>query len=433
VLSALLHDHVSPATTVALGPTRQVDIRSTLSPFQALTQCTIAYPAVVVQALYQLFTEYNDAFTALVEANREWDTDYRYCEPWNFAVQIDVVGLPQAFLEQVTHLPVDEVREILRYMIFEIECSIAMYQLLEQLFPQEDQGSFFSAGWRATLDDIRSRTGRPIALLAVTPEKHTAILESEFGITDGRSPTRDEVFDLTGFDAYFGPDDFRRHVEDNGGDSEYLLFVRASDPVAKLRKPSLKVEHPLLSDTGMRRLIRANAITVNVDDPDGDPARVINDTKGYMPDLGMAFLINSVDDLRSPELAAYLAQRGIDPDDVLAGRTILRCKPAAQSFGCYGHHRGSLSNKGFRADLARDIRLRGPYMVQPELPTPRVIDTTSGVEYDHIDRVFISMVGGQPVMLGGFRNLMPADTTEAAAGRIHGNGAAVWAQVLPAA
>lgn len=415
----------------------RTDIRSSLTPSFAFPDLRILYPEVVVAGLTALYEEYNRAFGPLVEANREWQTDYRYSlqngVPVNWAVQIDMVGLDDEFLQKVTDMSVEEVREIFRRQIFEIENSLALYHLLDRICDRGGERSFYSRGIRTLLDSLRERFGKPIALLAVTHEKYIAMLATEFGRVKGEPLPDTEVFELSGFDKFFGPEEFREHVMANGGDCQYLLYVRASDPVEKLKRPDTPVEHPLLGDTEMRRIIKQFAITFNVDDPTwlvGDPRR-INDTKWYMPRLGMAFPVMEETDLYSTGFRAYLEYFGVNPVDVETGRQTLRFKPAQGTYGCYGHLRGPVTSSKLQRELRVELRRRGPYLVQPEHCAPTALNVVDGVEYAYIDRVFFGMLRF-PKFLGGFREFLPADSQEAKMGRLHGNRHTVFAEIAPA-
>ena len=427
---SFLDRHASEAAFASLGGVVvRTDIRSLLGPFQTLPGYVTKYPEVVVEAMGNLYSEYNRAFTPLVAANREWETDYQYClgdAPINWCVQIDMVGLPETFLEEVGGMPEGIVREILRKGVFEIENSIAMYQLLENLFPWDERDSFFKTCFRALLDGLRRQFGRPIALLAVTEPKYRIMLESEFGRRVGACLTDAEVKELSGFDRFFDPYEFSHYLTSNGGKCKYLLYVRASDPVIKLQYPSFLVTHPLLSDDVMRRLIKENALTFNVDNPDwpvGDSRR-INDTKEYMSPMGMAFPIKDMAELYSPEFETFLRAQGCAKPKA----AMLRCKPAKGTYGCYGHV-ARVMRDGSKA-LARGISQWGNYVVQPEMTTPVITNTDDGVVYTFIDRVFFGMVDGRPKFLGGVRNLMPTDTEEVRKGRIHGNSSAVYAEIV---
>lgn len=440
--------------------TTRIDIPSSLAPFRALDKYKTLYPRIVIEALADLYVEYNRAFEPLIQANQEWGTDYQYCRlsdgsPVNCLVQIDMVGLPQAFLDAAVAMSRSDLREILRGKIFEIENSLAMYQLLERIFSSNARDSFFKPRFRAALNDLRRRFGIPVALLAVTDQKHAAMMESEFGRQEGESLSDTEVRDLSGFDRFFGPQEFRDYLVANGGRCGYLLYARTSDPVAKLKKPNVSVDHPLLGDPEMRRLIKAHAVTFNVDDPQwssGDPRR-INDTKGYMPTMGMGFPIAAEIDFLSsafvehlsrknglkngfsgerlnPEFVQYLRAQRLDPDAVATGQVVLRGKPLKGAYGCYGHVSGNLMEGDFRSDLRRNLRARGGYILQPELAMPRITNSQDGGRYAYIDRNFFGMVDGRPVFLGGFRSLMPLDTTEAQKGRVHGNEDTVWAEIV---
>lgn len=415
----------------------RTDIRSSLTPSFALPDLRILYPESVVKGLMTLYEKYNRAFSPLVEANREWGKDYRYCL-WegiyiNWAVQIDMVGLDEQFLRRATDMSAEECSEIFRRQIFEIENSLALYHLLDRICDRDGARSFYSRRIRALLDSLRERFGKPIALLAVTHEKHEAMRATEFGKIDGESLSDAEVLELSGFDKFFGPEEFREHVTANGADCRYLLYVRASDPVEKLKRPDTPVEHPLLGNSEMRRIIKQFAITFNVDDPAwlvGDSRR-INDTKWYMPRLGMAFPIMEEADLCSEGFAMYLHSAGIDPESVMKGQRVLRAKPAQGTYGCYGHERGSMTKKDFLRGVRHGIRQRGPYLVQPEHYAPAVLNTVEEREYVYIDRVFFGMLNS-PQFLGGFREFLPADSQEAKRGRLHGNRETVFAEIAPA-
>lgn len=432
------------------------DINSSLSPFFVIPDYKVQYPETVVRALAELCVEYNRAFAPLVEANREWDTDYQYClwgpggTPVNFAVQIDMVGLLPDFLETVNEMPKEYLREILRRKIFEIENSIAMYQFLERLF-SNGQDSFFKKGWRTSLDELRRRFRSPLALLAITDQKYQAMLGSEFGKIDGKFLSNAEVLDLSGFNRFFGPREFLEHLTANDGKCEYLLFVRSSDPILKLKRPEIEVEHPLLNNPKIRRVIKECALTFNIDNPEwsvGDRRR-INDTKWYMPSMGMAFPFRSETELFSPDFMAhltkgipymefaesrlspdfvsYLESFGTAPTEVESGRQPLRFKPAQGTYGCYGHIRGVLSDRKVRAKLRRELKSRGPYVAQPELSLPIY---NNGQGYTCLDRVFFAYINDRPTFIGGFRSLILTNSWETQQGRNHGNKDTIWAEIL---
>lgn len=408
-----------------LGPiVTRTDIKSSLGPFQTLPEYQVRYPAVVIAALGALYEEYNRAFGPLIEANREWPEDYRFCftgkTSSNFAVQIDMVGLSQEFLDAAPTMNSERLREVLRNQIFEIENSLAMYTLLEGGFSRSEWAgvSFFRSRWRKTLAKLRKRFNKPIALLAVTHDKYHAMRATEFGKTGeiGEEPLTDaEVQELSGFDCLMGPTTFREHLTANGGKCGYLLYVRTSDPVAKLKDPRIRVEQPLLSDSAVRRIIKAHSLTMNIDDPTWSywEMRRISDTKAYLPMLGMA-------------------TRVFSEYDMVQDTRQFRAKPMHGHYGCYGHVVGTLGERDFRQDLRRNIRLRGPYVIQSEMKIPCITNSTDGTSFAFIDRVFMAITGGQPEFLGGFRNMMPPDSSEAHKLRIHGNSSAVWAEIVPA-
>lgn len=449
---------VSGAPRRNLGPVSLKTIKSSVGPFHVLGDYTIRYPQVVIEALGQLYREYNATFAPLVHANREWEGDYQFCfsregSPINYGVQIDMMGLDEEFLQWAVGTPTGEVREKLRGMIFEIENSLAMYQLLMEVCAREGRESFFKPRYLAALDVLRQQLSRPIALLAVTQPKYDAMLASEFGGVPNETISDEQVKRLSGFDRFFGPDEFLAYLAATSGKCEYALYARTSDPVTKLKKPTTEVEHPLLGNDEIRRVIKANALTFNIDAPGMHYDRCINDTKGYMAEMGMAFEIGQVADLftqaavahmaggkaldqfvgqaLSDNFVAYLRARNVDPAAVAAGEVHLRAKPAKLTYGCYGHVRGPLSsNAHFRQELKSNLKHRGRYVVQPEMVMPRAVNSVDGTEFAYIDRNFFAIVNGEPTFLGGFRSMLPMETTEVKQGRIHGNGATHWAEVV---
>lgn len=396
----------------------KTDIKSTTGPFLVLPDYKIQYPNTITHALSMLYSEYNAAFGPLVEANKEFTTDYQYCvdsagTPVNYFVQVDMVGLPDGFITRSTDMDVATVSEVLRRRIFEIENSLAMYSLIEGMFSYDDRDSFYKQNFRNSLDRLREMYGKPIALLAVTKQKYQHMKGSEFGKTEEESLTPDEVRHLSGFDRLFDPDDFKRYLEINKGNCEYLLYVRSSEPVAKLRNPDIEVLSPLLGNDEIRQVIKANAITFNVDNPRSDYKAKINDTKEYLTSIGMGVEINSESELSHHQT-----------DD-----KFIRCKPMKGHYGSYGHVSGSLKNGDFRYKLKRGMRTRGSYIVQPEMDIPSIRNISDGKTYKFIDRNFFSFVGKVPQFLGGVRVLMPMESPEVLAGRVHGSKQAIYAEI----
>ncbi|MEI6660440.1 MAG: hypothetical protein WCK91_03405 [bacterium] len=367
------------------------------------------YPRVVIEALGILYKEYNRAFSGLADRNREHDADYQHCGGGgiNHMVQIDMVGLDDEFLGWAIHQSLDELLRVLRSKIFEIENSLAAYQIIQNIGISGTSDSFsFKNRFRTALDGIRRKFGKPISLLAVTDEKYEGMLGYEFGHPSGSHIPDSEVVESSGFDTFWGPKQFLEHLEANGGQCKNLLYVRSSDPIPKLRNPKLQVDHPLLGDANLRRIIKANTLTMNVDAPDMHYDERINDTKEYLPMMRIAHRIDNVESLQA----------------LSAGSDIVwRLKPMKCAYGCYGHLRGTLYDKHFIKDLRKGLELRGAYVAQPELEIPEIVDSSSADSYRFIDRNFLSIDGDQITFLGGIRNLMPSDSTEAREGRIHGN------------
>lgn len=428
------------------------DIESSLRPFHTLPEYRTEYPHAVINALGELFQEYNQAFVPLVEANQEWETDYQYTrygingDPINRWVQIDMIGLPQRFLDAASRMDHSTVREVLRQRIFEIENSLAMYQLLERIHSRDGEPSLFDRVFRSSLQSLREQYGKPIALLALTDQKYNSMKSSEFGKSEEEQITDEEVKRLSGFDRLFGPQEFLEHLEENGGECRYILFVRASDPVEKLKKPKTTFRIPLLENPVTRKVIKANAITFNIDRPDEPIMSMtrINDTKAYLPLMGMAYRADTFEDVfeeiiyrdndpalikLNPQLREYLRSHGIDQQKLDSGYVCFRAKPMVGSYGCYGHVTVDTIDGDTRSELRKGLRERGPYVIQPEMTTPIIVNESTGQTYTYIDRVFFATDGRTVTFMGGFRSLMPLDSVEAQKKRNHGNHSTVWAEI----
>ena len=300
------------------------------------------------------------------------------------------------------------------------------------MFSRDGQPSNFDTRFREGLEDIRQLHKRPIALLAVTKEKYQLMRKSEFGRLDEDSLTDEEVRILSGFDKFFSPEEFEDYLKQNQGKCDYLLYVRSSEPVAKLRNPKMVVEQPLLTDSDSRRTIKANAITFNIDRPNLrlDSPKRINDTKAYLLPMGMAYPVNAYRDVNSPMFGEFLKSRGINKKLIDSRKAIVRAKPMQSSYGCYGHFRGNFTDSEFRRRLIQNLRKRGPYVIQPEMNNAIIINESDGKEYTYIDRNFFSFIGGVPRFLGGERTMMLINSDEAVKGRIHGNESSITAEVL---
>lgn len=416
--------------------------------FNIFPEYKVRYPQIVINALIEIYREYNEAFRELVSKNKECPEDYRYAidsrgTPINRWVQIDMVGLPEKFLELAENgqISAKEVKRVIRNSIFEIENSLAMYQLLMKMFSQKSQASKFETEFKKSLDKLRKEMGGKervkILLLAPTYEKYNAMLLSEFGRRpdDPQELTEQDVKQMSGFDMFMGPDQFRQFINQNNGKcpENVLIYVRASDPVAKLANPDCEVANPLLSDPQIRQIIKERSITFNIDDPNWkqDNPKRINDTKGYLVTMGIAFELKNGDDILSKEALEYLAGRGINPLMIESLMVKIRAKPLIGAYGCYGHHVVDLTNGDDRDKLKEDIQKRGKYVMQPELRTPKIIEKETGKSYLFIDRVFFCCdTEGNYNFMGGFRSCMPEDSIEAQRARNHGSSYTCWAEII---
>lgn len=431
------------------------DIVSDEGPFKVFPDYVTEYPDVVVGALGDLYEEYNRRFTNLILKNREWETDYRFCQRpdgvyVNGWVQIDMIGLNDEFLQLAKTLPRQEVRELLRTRIFEIENSLAMYQLLMKVFSQEGKDSLFESEWRTSLDILRHRTGKKIALLAITQEtngvkgKYELMRGSEFGKQKNDELTDDEVQTLSGFDKLFGPQeviDYWEACTQSDVESEYLFYVRPSVPVSQLRDPGQGngVYDSVLQFPQVRKFVQEYSVTPYLDPPDRPVVERLVDTKKYMSPMGMAFDINAVSDLDSLALFDYLRRQGVHPGQIVFGEVKVRVKPRELSYGVYGHIESmSLGSAELRHELEKGIKERGPYVLQLELTVPTVVNSETGEEYKYIHRNFMYATfmndkdaQGSYGWLGGFNSLARVDSALVIKEKsIHGSDDTHWAPVI---
>lgn len=419
------HDQVEEAD---VGPlVTNTDLRSSFGAIKIFPRYKVEYPGVAIGALIQLYREYNRAFGSLVEANREWANDYHFCTSRsgivNYLVQFDMLGLPLDGIDSIKSGTVEAAREFLRYRIFEIENSLATYQIYERVFAHASGHSLFSERYRIVLDSLRQRFDLPVALLAVTDEKYEALRATEYGKVAGERLSVAEIRELSGFDALLGPRDL-----EHGTIEGSLLYVRSSDPISRLKDPAHVILQPLLGDEATRQVIKAQTVTLNVDAPDMEFQHRINDTKEYLVAMRMGYLVSSREDFESPAFEQYLRSQELTLDDVIRRTVRLRAKPLKGAYGCYGHIRGFANSEFFRR-LRRELDRRGPYVVQPEMIYPMISDR-NGKLYTATDRLFFGIVGDDPVFLGGFRFLMPVDSLEARRGRSHGHADAIWAEIV---
>lgn len=443
------------------------DIPSDKAPFHVLPEKLPLSPRIT-GALSDIYREFQDAFD-LPDGHRENDTDYRYClgsgSPM-MAVQIDMAGLTAEEMAEIETKSPDEAREFIRGKIFEIEGSIAGYGILGGLFSDA-----WGKEWQAALDRVREAYQKPILLLAPTEQKYRGMLGFEFGLSEeeiasGVRPTREQIKETTGFDDFYGPDEYREYLDNAPRDENDLpvdhplLYVRASDPVEKLKNPNVAVEHPLFSDKWTRRVTRAFTLTPNIDDPDSPKSQHINDTKSYMPALGLGVEVSpdkqgfdswkagagdgagslkmvgeNEDNQTIEEIRTFLESRGIDPE---SDDYKLRFKPTVDAYGGYGHfsipfENGHPVNGKKLKKLLKNIDERGSYIMQPELNTRERHDPATGMTHREIFRIFLSTDprDGEIRPMGAFVNSIPVTSQEikGSVERVHGNGGAVFREI----
>lgn len=430
-----LHEAVGETEQRNLGPiTERHDIASTLVPFQTLPHADIQYPEALKEALHDVLDEHDATLQATIQENLEWpDDDYQHIRTsdgqyFNPFAQIDIRGLPESFLQFIDEHDVDSwtLTELLKRNAFEVEVSLAMVNLLN------GTNSVFDRGLRSSLDRMRQTHNKPIALLAPTQAKFDSMRAFEFGKRPGQPLNDEEVQSITGFDALLGPNEFMDIVRRHNGDSPFMLYVRPSASVDVLRDPRFSPPPSLLDDADIRRIIKRNAITPNIDSPTMPLHARLNDTKINQPAMGLSFPAQSADVLHDPAFITFLLESGIHMTDIQTGAVGIRAKPMIGYFGAWGHLSSPLGKQRLANQLAKNIAQRGPYVLQPELRNPTIMNTIDGVSFKYIHRMFLANrnIGG--LHLGGVCNMIPTDSQEIKGDveRIHGNNQAVFRQIV---
>ena len=422
-----LNNSVANPIEMDLGPTHtNHEIPSKLGPFMARHKHCVEMPVNVTNALLEITSEYNCAFSKIVEQNLEIPEAYQYAldkvtgEYINLVFQIDMRALPQEFLISLNNYDVPVIKEVLKRSVFEFEDSLAMLNLLRMQF--ETNGvSQFRDGLDRTFDSLRKTYCKGIALLATTQEKLDSILSCELGV-DHLSDVNDEtVKQLLGYDKLIGPDEYLSMLANNSAE-DYLLYVRSSSPVANLRDPRLEVPFTILDDQAIRHEILRNCITLNLG--------ALNDTKVAMLNMGIGVEISSenlAEVLHDQKINQLCSEFGLNSENPR-----LRLKPRDGVFGCYGHHTMNLSDleSGKRKKkLVKDLKQRGEYIVQPELPSTQFSSDGETLNAIHRNFVGYNMQNHQYEAIEGVLAMMPVNPN-ARILTVHGSSSSSYSPVI---
>lgn len=442
--------------------TQNNTIQTSLAAINIFKDYKVQYPQIVIDVLWELYKEYNDAFKTLINNNRESSQDYQYCcdndwNPINYFSQIDMTWLPQEFLDHINNgkLSKDEIKAILRSRVFEIENSLAMYQLLERMFTLDCSESNFKKNFRFIIDSIRKKYNKPIALLAVTDEKYLEMKANEFWKNSDDDLSPKEVSELSGFDYLLSPSQFQELAEGYKDDFPYLIFARTSLPVSVLKKPTIESPTSLLNNDVYRSIIKKNSITYNIDAPEFWSDKKINDTKKYLSLMNMAYDIWDRKDIFSDEFNTFLEKwwayndykwdrlsqwfydfiisQWVTPEKVALWNTKIRCKPLDESYWCYGHLSFALNDAEKRSRLGKEIKNRWKYCIQIEMNMPEVQNASwDSIQYSYIHRNLFGIDAGswEPLFMWWVVCYMPIDSKEAEQWRNHWNNKVVYAEIV---
>lgn len=410
-----------------LGPTdTRYDIPSKLGPFMVKNQHCVEMPVNITKALLEITHEYNTAFSRVVEQNLEIPEAYQYAfdketsEYINLVFQIDMRALPIDFLITLDHYEIPVIKEVLKRSVFEFEDSLAMLNLLRMQF--ETNGvSHFRDGLDRTFDSLRSTYCKGIALLATTQAKLDSILACELGVDDLSEVNDQTVRQVLGYDKLIGPEEYLRMLDSKAA-QDYLLYVRSSSPVANLKDPRIEVPATILDDQAIRHEVLKNCITLNLG--------ALNDTKIAMLDMGLGVEISSANlaqVLENREIHELCNEYGLNLDDPR-----LRLKPRDGVFGCYGHHTMNLSNLGSgkrKKKIVKDLKERGEYIVQPELPSTQFSSNGETLNAIHRNFVGYNMQIHRYEAIEGVLAMMPVDPN-ARITTVHGSASSSYSPVI---
>lgn len=399
------------------------------------------YPENVKLALAEIYTEYVQEYQELVRLswnkypesiNKEWKLVIPF-------VQIDMVYLPEKFLEAVKDYAPWLIKEVLKPFIFEIESSVAYYDLLSKIWTNSWERLWWFAEWfREQLDKIRGITGKKISLLVTSPIKYESIKELEFGVTQWEIPDVTMIREKSGFDSILWPNEFIKYFRRRVSDT--LFYVRASNDASELKSWGTDVLENLLQNEEYRTFIRNHSITTNIDEPGSTFS--INDTKKYMKNMGLGFFFDSIESIISEEalgyinlwkdfskftgefyteeLKKYLFAIWVDESIIKKGELTFRCKPVEWSYGAYGHVRLRIQDAKSRRKLRDAMIWKWQYILQVEHKAPLLVNIHNSREYRWIDRIFMSMNrDGKVKFMQWFTNIIPADNDEARKNNIH--------------
>ena len=412
---------------VHLGETIQrSEIPSCLGPFNTKAQYHIEMPAKVLKALMEITKEYNSLFSKLVEENLETENAYQYAfdketqEYINYVFQIDMRALPQDFLITLDSYDLPVIKEVLKRSVFEFEDSLAMLNLLRQQFEINGE-SIFRTNLDSVFDSIRDQHSRPIALLATTEEKLSSILACELGVENLSDVSDQTVRSVLGYDTLIGPKEYQSLLKE-GREKDYLLYVRSSSPVRNLRNPKLEKPKTILDLPEVRRSVLEQSITLNLG--------ILNDTKRSLLDYGLGLMVsddNYQELINSTQVQELCESYGISEE------LKVRVKPLDETFGCYGHHSmqiDQLSSGKKARSLKKDLKNRGEYILQPEIPSNQIIDENGDV-FNTIHRNFVGYNATEHmyVPIEGVFTMMPANP-KARITTVHGSHKTMYSPVI---
>lgn len=404
------------------------DIPSTLAPFHTFENQR-ALPAGLKDAFTSLLDTHNAVMQRLIASTIENVTDYQYI---NFGgkiinpfAQIDTRGLPPSFIDELVHVDPATLVHFLRDNVFEVEVSLAMTSMLAEINPT------FAQNFYNGLNQFRMATGKQIAILGVDQDKFEGICQSEYGLSE---PPNNQIYTTcrNGFDAVVGPEGLKALINTYGEDLPYLFYVRPSLSADTLKNNGQR-NPGILHDPELRRIIRAHAITPNVDNPDKPWHGRLNDTKAPQDPMGIALGVSPEDlaDLTTftEKLNSFLGVKGFSEEQIRAGVAI-RIKPGIDAYGAYGQQVKKNTQQSLWNQVAKLISRSGFAVLQPEMTNPTQV-TSTGLVTKYIHRIFVTapeIAQGGNGFMGGYENHIPVDSNEVSAGieRIHGNKCAIW-------
>ena len=361
--------------------------------------------------------------------------------------------MSQTFLNEIRDFSADDIANILAPFIFEYESSIARYPLLFWI-----NNNDFKKWFIKNLDEIREKTWKKIILLATTKSKLESIQEEEFWIKKWENIDSKYIKENSWFDNLWWPKELEHYYNniEKWEESNYIFFTRASIDTEWLKNQNKKEKSEILENDDLRKFLKENTITINIDNPNDKNTIPVNDTKEYMEDLWLWYFFTNINEIFSEELIEYLKTKEwrakgfswfkwyfykenlknflisswVNEDELKTWKVIFRFKPVYESYWAYSQLASNLNTSKERKKL-ENISDWKKFLLQLERPTKKIINENTWKEYLAIHRLFpYSDKEGEIYFNKSIINLMPINEKQKNTPTVHWGKTAEWWEII---